>query len=317
MPSKQFPWEFIKSHKETIDVKKPGMWGLHFPDIYCERVFIDRIPRQLGGGVLHTLHASDINVDWLENTINTVDFFSSQDSYLIIESQNLSTAVVKFLTEKKLTIEDRFLIFSFNKSSTIFDKIEKANDGNFIKVESPKFWEFNKYLDFFTDILGVDLSNDAKNYLLSSVESDGASFFNALNILKLYQEDGMAIQAATVKELIGQTKIDNFEMANMFCAKGFKGFFGRLVQIEDDYDGLRGVFSFMQSHLFKIIDTSQTEAKTRQSQYDRAIIQAKRLWQKDDLVRAMQMFSEFEVLAKSKDRALVTQLRLKYFRSPK
>lgn len=315
MPSKLLPWDFIKSHKNTIDPKKNGPWAIQFPDIYCERVFIDRIPRALGEGHLHTLHASDVSVDWLENTFNSVDFFSSKDSYLIIDAQALAAPVVKFLTESDINLDDRFLIFSFNKSSPIFDKLEKKLGNEFIKIEPPKFWEYNKYLDFFANILEVNLSSEAKSFLLSSVESDGASFFNTLNILKLYQQDGARIEIDRVRELVDKSKIDNFELADTFCTKGFKSFFGRLVEIEEDYEGLRGVFSFMQSHLFKIIDTSLIEVKARQSQYDRAIIQASRSWQKDDLVRAMQMFSEFEVLAKSKDRALVTQIRLKYFRS--
>lgn len=317
MPSKLMPWDFIKSHKDTINLKKAGLWALSFPDIYCERVFIDRIPRSLGAGDLHTLHASDVSVDWLENTFNSVDFFSSKDSYLIIDAQSLSTPVVKFLTENEINLDDRFLIFSFNKTAAIFDKLEKKFSGEFIKIESPKFWEYNKYLDFFADILNVNLSSEAKSLLLASVESDGASFFNTLNILKLYQSEGQRIEVDQVRELVDQSKIDNFELANTFCAKGFKSFFGRLVEIEEDYEGLRGVFSFMQSHLFKIVDTTPIEAKGRQSQYDRAIIQASKTWQKDDLVRAMQMFSEFEILAKSKDRNLVTQIRLKYFRSPR
>lgn len=314
MPSKCFAWEYKKNQQ---DYSHSGIFGLSFPDIFCERLILDAIPRTIQQGNLHILHASELTSAWIENTFNTVDFFSSNDSYLVLESQSLSSQVINFLKENPLSVEGRVLIFSFNKTSKIFDQLEKATKGSFTKIDPPKFWESAKYLDFFCDSLNVKLTSQIKNYILNAIENDGLHFFNAVNLLKLHAGEEGNLSLEQARELIEVSKVDQFELADTFCSKKFKRFFEKLLGLGEDYESLRGIFTFMQSHLFKVLDPSYASKKARLSKYDQEIQKLSRVWNQDDLVRALRMFSELEVLAKSKNQALLNELKMKYFRSPR
>ena len=61
------------------------------------------------------------------------------------------------------------------------------------------------------------------------------------------------ITADEIDPLVKKSKIDQFELAELFASKRFKYFYEKLLFL-DDLEDMRRVFLFMQSHLIKVLD---------------------------------------------------------------
>ena len=101
--------------------------------------------------------------------------------------------------------------------------------------------------------------------------------------------------------MISVEKLDQFQLASLFSRKKFSDFFDRLLKVDEDFDRLRSLSLFMQSHLIKMLDTGYLEKKTRLTSYDKEISSASRLWKDHELLREIERFNRWEILSKKKD----------------
>ncbi|OUR96329.1 hypothetical protein A9Q84_08210 [Halobacteriovorax marinus] len=317
MPSsKWFPWDFQKSCPNTIDIKKPGLHAIQFCDEFISHILLENLPKELSeNGALFKVNAADLTPDWFEEKFLTMSLFGTQDSYLVIESHNLNAKTKKWLEENPFEITDKFLIFSFPKSSKIFDSFSKKLKGEFIKIEAPRFWEGMQHLEFICDYFDLSLPMNVKNYLLQSLENSSYEFYQAANLIQLYFPGGSHIKLEYIQKLIRSNKLDHFALASMFGTKRRADFFNLLSSKELDFEQMRFLFNFMQGHLFKMMDTSYCDGKARLSKYDKEILSHSKAWGRDELQVELHLFGELEVEAKSKNPLLKNRLRLEYLAS--
>lgn len=317
MPSsKWFPWDFKKSCPTTIDSKKPGFYGIQFCDEFISHILLENLPENLStNGGIFKVNAADLTPDWFEEKFQTMSLFGTQDSYLVIESHNINAKTKKWLEENPLELGDQFLIFSFPKSSKIFDSFSKKIKGEFIKVEAPRFWEGMQHLEFICDYFNLSLPMNVKNYLLSALENSSYEFYQAANLIQLYFPGETQIKLEYVQKLIRPNKLDHFALATRFGVKKRADFFKILSSKELDFEQMRYLFNFMQGHLFKMMDTSYCEGKARLSKYDKEILSHSKAWAREELQSEIHLFGELEVEAKSKSPLLKNRLRLEYLAS--
>ncbi|WP_372652951.1 hypothetical protein [Halobacteriovorax sp.] len=317
MPSsKWFPWDFLKANQETVNPARPGIYFFQFCDEFISHILLELMPKKLvDSGNFFKVNAAEITPDWIEEKFKTISLFGNNESYLVIESQNLPLKTKKWLEENPLSIADQFLIFSFSKPSKNFDQLSKKVDAEFIRIDAPRFWEGLQHLEFICNYFKLTLPMNVKNYLLASVENSSYEFFQAANLISLYFPGGTDTKLEYVQKLIRPSKLDHFQLANLFGTKKRSHFFGMISSKDIEFEQLRSLFTFMQGHLFKMLDTSYCEGKSRLSKYDREIQSHAKAWTADELQRESRIFGELEVEAKSKSPLLKNRLRLEYLSS--
>ncbi|WP_127714958.1 hypothetical protein [Halobacteriovorax sp. HLS] len=317
MPSsKWFPWDFLKSHPHTIDFNKKGFYAIQFCDEFVSHILMERLPSELtDSGNFFKVSAADLTPDWFEEKFQTMSLFAQNESYLVIESQNLPAKTKTWLEENPLSLDDQFLIFSFPGTSKVYDSFAKKINGEFIKIEAPRFWENLLHLEFICAHFNLSLPMNVKNYLIQSLENTSYEFFQAASLLNLYFPGGANIQLEYVQKLIRPNKLDHFSLASSFGSKNKSRFYKVLTASELDFDQLRSLFFFMQNHLFKLMDPSYCDGKSRLSKYDKEILSHSKAWSASELQKEMHIFGELELAAKSKSPLLKNRLRLEYLSS--
>ena len=317
MPSsKWLPWDFTKARPTTIDASKPGFYGIQFCDEFISHILMENLPKELTeSDNFFKVNAAELTPDWFEDKFLTMSLFNQNESYLVIESQNLPTKTKKWLEENPINLTDQFLIFSFPSSSKIYDSFSKKIAGEFYKIEAPRFWENLTHLEFICDHFELSLPMNVKNYLVNSLENTSYEFFGAANLLSLYFPGGANIKLEYVQRLVSPNKLDHFSLASLFGSKKRAQFYKAITKTELDFDQLRSLFYFMQNHLFKLMDTSYTDSKSKLSKYDREVLSQAKIWNGSELQKEMHIFGELELEAKSKNPLLKNRLRLEHLSS--
>jgi hypothetical protein len=178
------------------------------------------------------------------------------------------------------------------------------------KVEAPRFWEQGKYLTFLAREMGVPLGNDVHSYLLSAIENNTSEFVHALRTIRQHSDNlSSPMSLEQVRDLVSETRVDQFALASLFGKRDKKSFFKSLIEIELDFDALRMLFGFMQGHLSKIMDPSYIQKKSRPSKYDREIEMHSPLWNQSELSEDIHQFSSLELMAKEKNILLKNKIR--------
>jgi len=310
MLSKWSPWELVQNRPSIINEGEEGLVALYFADPFVENLILGRIPRNVSqNNEFHIVNGKDIDRAWIEDNFQTLSLFGGQDSYLVIEAQNLPASSKEFLLSDEFSPTGQSLILSFKSDSRYFNKLAKKGAGLFFQVQEPKFWEGDKLLGFLADEMKIRLSYGAKNYLKDSLESNSLEFHNALSLIQLHYPEESEVQEDQVRRLVRGRKLDHFELASWFGQKNNTAFYKKILSVELDFDAMRSLFSFMQSHLFRLLDPSYVEGKARMSRYDKEILSHSKLWDKVDLMDKMNMFGELEIDAKSKSADLKNKIR--------
>jgi hypothetical protein len=116
-----------------------------------------------------------------------------------------------------------------------------------------------------------------------------------------------------LQELVSRERYDFFELIDLFH-KGPKFFFQEVLKKEEDFDWLRGLASFMQTHLVKVLYPEEVRAKGKLSKYDQSILEMSEKLNRSMVKSYMDFFSEMEVLAKANDAFLINRLRMEALR---
>jgi hypothetical protein len=313
MHSKWQIWDFFSSFQKEYLKTYKGVIAINTFDPICLKMMKDYLLGPLHDRqVLHKM-ASDVSTLWIEEEFQTLSLFGGGDSFVIHQAQDLKSDVFEII--QNLSLDDRFILLAFDSENLIWKKLVKENRIPLLIIEAPRFWEINKLLDFIGSYLRLPLSYEAKNWILDAIENDLSSFYNTCTVLKLNFPDLREVGIEEVKSLFTVDRLDQFSLASSFARKKFDLFFDRLISLEGDFEKMRQLFNFMQSHLIKMSDTSYLAKKPRLTQYDKDLQGTSKLWSPESLQKEITRFSQWEILSKRKDQNLWHELKKNYLLS--
>ncbi len=309
MLSKWKIWDFAKS---TVATNLET--GLHA--IYCYDTFLNsQVKTYVSKKIeLATLDAPSITTSWIDDNFKSLGLFGNTDSFCINFADRLSADVKESLLSDELMLEDRHLILIFDKYDDFFKKLTGKDSVHGVKIDAPAFWENDKLLEYVAAKEGVQLSFSAKQTIMEFVESNIGSYFNIINKLKVnYEKETITDQMLDL--VIDRDRLDSFEMASLFGFKKMANFYKRLLDIDPDFETLRSLFYFLQTHMAKISDPRYIEKKSKPSKYDKQILSQAKVWKEGELVLVMDFLRKLELKAKTKNNFLKSDLRSAYYRS--
>lgn len=308
MLSKILPWDFIQKFPKTIDPARPGVYAFLMDDPYLERVMLDRLPKEKINFSLYT--GSEFTRDFIEEHFVNLSFFSESDHILIMNAENIPASSIEYLLEEGLDLTDRFLLFFFTKSSKQFTELTKAKKVEVMgqELEMPRFWEGPKMWQFAQKAKGVNFDGAVSRFALENLEHNFESFFWLIDTIKTNFPEG-PVDMAVLGELVKKERWDFFELIEIFN-RNPKLFFMELLKKEMDYDWMRVMSAFMQTHLIKVLFPEEIRAKGKLSKYDQSVLEVSEKQSREVMQYYLRFFSELEIMAKSSDVFLVDRLRL-------
>ncbi|RLA61916.1 MAG: hypothetical protein DRQ88_09905 [Epsilonproteobacteria bacterium] len=302
MHSKARPWSFFENFPPG---KKPGLYGTYCFDPYLERLIQKKWSSHIKGMGLnhHVILGNEATSDWIDENLISLDLFGGQDSYMILNGEDIPTSAQEKILE--LDLSEKFLFISFSKSGKFFLKCCKG-EGQFFTMEMPKFWESDKLLDFLARELGGPLNSSIKNYILTNITHEVGSFINALKLISIHF-GSKQISLEELKEIIPPSRMDIFQLASLFGNKNKQEFFHKLIALEVSQKEWISFFNFMIGHLFKLTGDSKGN-----SQYERDLAKQRNLWSIDEINNEIKLFGELQIEAKGGN--LKEKLRLAYLK---
>jgi len=307
MHSKWQIWDFFSSFQRNYLATFNGVLAINTFDPLCLKMMKDFLIKGSEGRTIHHKIAGEVSRNWIEEEFQTLSLFGGADCFVIHQAQDLKADIIDLLA--KLELPDRFIILSYEADSVGWKKLVKDGTIGTLVIEPPRFWEINKLLDFVANYLRLPLAYDTKAWILDALENNLGVFYNTCTVLKLNFPEAKEISVADVKSLFTLDKLDQFAMASLFTRKKFTDFYDRLVQLEGDFDKMRGFFNFMQGHLVKLADTSYLAQKPRLTQYDKDLQSTAKLWKFEEITNEIQRFNQWEIQSKRKDNFLWNELR--------
>lgn len=314
MHSKWQIWDFFTNNNRDILKNFEGVLALNTFDPICLKMVKDFLTRGLDDDkVLHYKMASEVNKGWIEEEFQTLSLFGNSESFFIHQAHDLPADVFEMLSQTEVT--GRFVLLSFENEQALWKKLVKEGKVSTLVIESPRFWEFNKLLDFVCSYLRLPLSYESKSWILDAMENNLGTFYNVCSLIKLNHPEAREIGLNEVKELLTLEKLDQFQMATLLGRRKFKDFFEKLIALEGDFEKMRGFFMFMQSHLVKMADTSYLAQKPRLTNYDKDLQSTAKLWKSHELMNQIEQFNRWELLSKKKDSHLWHEIKEAHLRA--
>jgi hypothetical protein len=306
-------WDFFQNHSSVIQQGQFGLYACYAFDPYINKLLKDSIDAHSIEGGITTLMADDITTQWIEDNFMSLGLFGNSDSFIIQNAQKLSKDCQKLLAQKasELILDGRYFILFFNEDSEFFKSFAKSDQVKAFKLETPKFWDMNKLLDFLATKLKVRLSYQAKQIILDKVENSCKDFVNILKALQI--NFGVSeVTPQMLEQLLVASRLDKFQLASLYSIKKKKQFFKTVLEIDATADMLRDLFYFMQGHFLKIYDPSYMDKKKNISKYDKKILSYAQSWSKEELLRDIDIFRELEQDSKLKRPNAANNLKRQY-----
>lgn len=313
MNSKWQIWDFFTQSNRDILKNQEGVLALNTFDPICLKLVKDFLTRGMDDKVLHYKMASEVTKPWIEEEFQTLSLFGNSESFFIHQAHDLNAEMIELLSNTEIT--GRFVLLSFENELAAWKKLVKEGKISTLVIESPRFWELNKLLDFVCNHLRLPLSYEAKTWMLDALENNLGTFYNSCCLIKLNHPDAKEVGLNEVKELLTLEKLDQFQLASLVARKKNKDFYEKLVALEGDFEKMRGFFGFMQGHLIKMADTSYLSQKPRLTQYDKDLQSTSKLWKSEELMTMVEKFNRWELLCKKKDAYLWHELKNEYLKS--
>ncbi len=254
MHSKWQIWDFFSSFQRDFLASFNGVLGITAFDPVCFKLLKDFLQRGSEGRVVHHKIASEVTKAWIEEEFQTLSLFGGADCFFIHQAQDIKAEILEVLGS--LVLNDRFIVLCYETEGAGWKKIAKYDTVSSLAIEAPRFWENNKLLDFISSYIRLPISYEAKNWIMESLENDLSTFYNVCIVLKLNFPDTKEVSLVEVRSLFTLDKLDQFALAALYNRKRFIDFYEKLVLLEGDFEKMRSLFLFMQSHLVKRADTS-------------------------------------------------------------
>lgn len=313
MHSKWQIWDFFNSYNRDTLRSFEGILALNTFDPICLKLVKDYLTRGMTDKIIHYKMASEVTKAWIEEEFQTLSLFGNSESFFIHQAHDLPADILELLSS--LEVSGRFILLSFENELTAWKKLVKDGKIGTLVIESPRFWELNKLLDFVCAHLRLPLSYDAKTWILDALDNNLGTFYNACCLIKLNHPEAREVNLADVKELLTLEKLDQFQLASLVARRKHKEFYEKLVSLQGDFEKMRGFFNFMQSHLIKMVDPSYLGKKPRLTQYDKDIQSTSKLWKASELIEEIDKYNRWELLCKKKDSHLWHEIKEAHLRS--
>ena len=297
-------WDFVSSHEKQV--KENSLVGLWCFDAFVERLLLSRYfsPEKKRRIIL----GGELSVSLLENCFCQRDIFSQTHCLRVLQAERMPASSCEFMSNQSFKVESGELFLVFSKESSFFKTLSKKFTGSFFKLTLPKFWEGERFFEFLCKERNISLSRTVRDYLVNVLPMDSASYSAVLDQIKLARTETVSLD--DVRSFIVSKKLDHFALANRFGRRKVIDFFDNLVSLDADFESLCFLFSFMQRHLLRLLDTSYIEKKKRPSRYDREVADHAVLWKADEIIRQMRLFGRLEILAKKRGSFLRPYLRM-------
>jgi hypothetical protein len=251
---------------------------------------------------------AELTNTWIEETFYNFSLFENYKNLLVLDAFALPLPVLEELLKASEKRADFCVILISEKALKNEAALKKDARVNWIGIEAPKFWQTNELLNYLINSMALQVRPEVKNYLLEAIGSDPTELFQALSILQTNIESINDLEK--IKELIPNEHVDVFQLAQLFCQKKTKFFFNEVIKKENNFESLRQLFAFMQGHLLKLLKAEDLRQKTKPNQYEKQIIEARRLWSDQDISKQILFFARLEVEAKKRSTTLIHYLRL-------
>jgi hypothetical protein len=313
MHSKWQIWDFFTQSNRELLKNTEGVIALNTFDPIALKLVKDFLTRGMDDKVLYYKMAGEVTKGWIEEEFQTLSLFGNSESFFIHQAHDLHVDLVEQLASADIT--GRFVLLSYENELAGWKKLVKEGKISTLVIESPRFWELNKLLDFVCSHLRLPLSYEAKTWMLDALENNLGTFYNSCCLIKLNYPDAKEVSVHDVKELLTLEKLDQFQLASLVARKKNKDFYEKLVALEGDFEKMRGFFSFMQGHLIKMADTSYMAQKPRLTQYDKDLQSTSKLWKSEELMGMVERFNRWELLSKKKDAFLWHEIKNEYLKS--
>lgn len=306
MLSKILPWDFIQKYPKTIDPKEVGIHSFLIDEPYLERVILDRLPKKELKFSLYSGH--EFTRDFIEEHFINLSFFVGNEPILIMNAEMIASDSLDFLLEATIDWSEHLLLFFFSKSNKSFLSLAKNEKVRALELELPRFWEGVKLWQFCQKVREINLEGTITRFALLNLEHNFESFFWLIDTIKLNFPEGV-VNLKVLQELVSKERWDFFELIDLFH-RGPKLFFEEILKKEMDYDWMRTLSAFMQTHLTKILFPEELKTKGKLSKYDQSILEMSEKQDRGMMKYYIGFFSELEILSKSSDVFLVNKLRL-------
>lgn len=313
-----FPWEISVNFGQNFKVQLNQTYLLQCDDPFIERILTSKFSHQLekeGGPRPTVLLATEINVAWLENQFSHPGLFSTPEFFLVLNAQQLSLEVKKYLIQNDLVNSICGIFFSFSKKSPIFNDLKKAKKGIVIEIKKPRFWETNKLFDFYLSEFNLNLNSKIKSLILNHLSGESSEIVGPLKNLRLHIKSGKELNPLIISEIFGRGKVDKFYLGDLFSEKKKELFFKKILDLNLGFSEIIEVGQFLQSHLLKLADYHYLNGKNGVlNKYEKGLLKNGPLWAKDELKTELDFFSNLQILAKKQDpflRGLITDRYLK------
>lgn len=304
-------WDFFERNRQS-SLSSFGTYAFAVNDPYYEQIIKYKVKKDLQGEQSKFLLASEVTASWLSDNLNTMDLFGTKDSLFIQNAEQLSSDVQSLLLSSIPT--DRFIVLYFSKTKGFFEKLKKDDSIQSTEIQAARFWEFTKLFDFLAGMQKIRFSYEAKTYILDSCENETSEFVNLMRKLRIdYPNQEIDIEIA--KKVVVLSKMDKFELANLYSSKKQSAFFEKIIHFNYDASQIRELFYFMQTHFVKIFDTSFLDKKKKLTQYDRSIVAYNKAWSDSEIEQALDFFAEGEFLAKVSSDKVLSFVKESYLKS--
>ncbi len=307
-------WDYFSTKREFAN--DSGVYCLKSFDTFIEKIILDTVDYSDSQKIVKI--ADEVSVDFLVESIESLDLFSTHKTLLVLFAEQLSNEVKEYILSDSFSTGDNRIILVFsNKEKGHFLSLKKNSKFSGLEIEPPKFWEVQKLLDLLMKITKVWLNYDCQQVVLEYSENDCGTLINLLKKIGLNFKDTKTVTPEQIKEAITNNKIDQFYLASFFSQKRLEDYYKDLFYLRPDFESLRSIGSFMQGHITRLLDPSYIDKKPRASKYDKEIQAGSRLWSKEELELESNFFNEIELMAKSKSPFIMDKIRIKYLESYK
>lgn len=307
MLSKLLPWDFVQKYPQTLDLKQKGLVAFYVENPFMERILLNRIPKEENSFRIYS--GNEITIDFLEEQFVNLSFFSSTENIQVLNAELIPAHVLTYIIENELEVSDRYFVLFFTKTNKNILELFKQKNINAFEVESPRFWEGAKLLNFCMKVKGINLPSNVVSFLLDSLEHNFESFIWALDLIELNFANG-AVTPNDLAAFISKERWDFFELIDTFN-HGQKNFFNEILKHDHhDYEWYRSLFAFMQGYLVKVLSPEEILSKSKPNKFEQTILGANKQWKPVELKKYIRLFSELEIMAKSSDSLLINKLRM-------
>ncbi len=307
MHSKWQIWDALRNLDTNYLSVFQGTLILLTPDPISLKIIKDHLFKtKKDRNILHK-SASEIDKNWLVDEFEALSFFQNYDCFFIHQAHDLNLEIFEKISD--LQLNERFIILSFESQGSFWKKVSGMKSFSILEIESPKFWEGQKLLDFCLNYFKLGLSYQAKAWILDSLENNLLSFYQACSTLKINYPNIQQIELESVKQHLFADKVDLFYLASLLSKKKERDFFKTLNHGEQDFEKMRDIFRFLQSHFIKLADVSFLKNKSRLTSYDKELQTSASLWSEREIFAVIKTLNDLEILAKKRSSELWWKLQ--------